>query len=179
MTAIAASADAAARADLLLTTGGVSVGDHDLVQEALRSRGMVLNFWQIAMRPGKPLMHGMLGGLPMLGLPGNPVSSMVTAILFLAPAIARMSGLDGAGLPVSKARLGAPLPANDHRADHLRARLADDGSGGLIVTAFGRQDSAMLRMLTEADALILRPPHTPACETGTEVPIIRLDALGI
>lgn len=177
--AIGASADAAARADLLLTIGGASVGDHDLVQAALKERGMVLDFWQIAMRPGKPLMHGNLGTLPMLGLPGNPVSSMVTAILFLAPAIARLSGLPGAGLPVSTARLGADLAANDHRADHLRARLAVDDRGALVATAFGRQDSAMLRMLTESDALILRPPHAPASAAGTEVPIIRLDTLGI
>ncbi len=177
--AIAAAADAAAGSDLLVTTGGASVGEHDLVQDALASRGMTLDFWKIAMRPGKPLMHGRLGQLPMLGLPGNPVSSLVTAILFLLPAVAFLSGLPGAAPPVSMARLGEPLKANDHRADHLRARLSTAPDGTLVATAFGRQDSAMLRLLAESDALILRPPHAPALVAGAEVPIIRLDSLGI
>ncbi|MCW3473736.1 molybdopterin molybdotransferase MoeA [Limobrevibacterium gyesilva] len=177
--AIAAAADAAAGADILVTTGGASVGEHDLVQDALAARGMTLDFWKIAMRPGKPLMHGTLGGVPMLGLPGNPVSSLVTAILFLLPAIARLSGLPGAPPAVTHAGLGAALAANDHRADHLRARLEPGADGALVATAFERQDSAMLRLLTLADALILRPPHAPAAPAGATVPIIRLDTLGI
>ena len=176
--AIAEAADAAAGCDLLVTIGGASVGEHDLVQDALASRGMVLDFWKIAMRPGKPLMHGRLGGLPMLGLPGNPVSSLVTAILFVMPAVLYLSGLPAAPPPVTMARLGGPLKANDHRADHLRARLAMT-EAGLVATAFGRQDSALLRMLAESDALILRPPHAPALEAGAEVPVIRLESLGI
>ena len=107
--------------DMLVTTGGASVGDHDLVIEALKARGMTLDFWQIAMRPGKPLLFGQLGATPVLGLPGNPVSAMVCAILFLLPALARLSGLPAAPPPVSTALLGAPVKQNDQRADHLRA----------------------------------------------------------
>ena len=176
--AIAAAA-AAVRADLLVTAGGASVGEHDLVQAALRDAGMVLDFWKIAMRPGKPLMAGRLASLPMIGLPGNPVSSMITAVLFVWPAIARLAGLPGAAPPVLPARLGAALPANDRRADHLRARLSTDAAGALVATAFGRQDSGMLRLLVEADALILRPPEAPALPQGSDVPIIRLDAIGV
>ncbi len=177
--AIAATADAVVGMDLLVTTGGASVGEHDLVQEALKARGMRLDFWQIAMRPGKPLMHGMLGRTAMLGLPGNPVSALITGILFVLPAIERLSGLPGDPPPVTTAALGEPLAGNDHRADHLRARLARGADGTLVATAFSHQDSAMLRLLTMADALILRPPHAPALPTGAEVPIIRLDLLGL
>jgi len=176
--AIAAVADAVEGMDMLVTTGGASVGEHDLVQEALTGRGMQLDFWQIAMRPGKPLMHGRLGRVSMLGLPGNPVSALITGILFLLPAIERLSGLPGDPPPVSTATLGAALDANDHRADHLRARL-EQRDGALVATAFSRQDSAMLRLLTLADALILRPPHAPALAAGEQVPIVRLDLLGL
>jgi molybdopterin molybdotransferase len=130
------------------------------------------------MRPGKPLIHGHLGRLPLLGLPGNPVSALITAILFLLPALARLSGLPGDPPAVSSATLGATLPANDQRADHLRARLHFEPDGTVVATAFDRQDSAMLRLLTQSDALILRPPHAPALEAGATVPIIRLDLLG-
>ncbi len=177
--AIAATADAVVGIDLLVTTGGASVGEHDLVQDALKERGMQLDFWQIAMRPGKPLMHGRLGRTAMLGLPGNPVSALVTGILFVLPAIQRLDGLPGTPPPITAALLGAPLEANDHRADHLRARLERRADGTLVATAFSRQDSAMLRLLTGADALILRPPHAPALPAGAEVPIIRLDLLGL
>lgn len=177
--AIAATADAVEGMDLLITTGGASVGEHDLVQDALKGRGMRLDFWQIAMRPGKPLMHGHLGRVPMLGLPGNPVSALITGILFVLPAIERLSGLPGDPPPVVTATLGAALEANDHRADHLRARLERRDDGTLVAIAFSRQDSAMLRLLTLADALILRPPHAPALAAGAEVPIIRLDLLGL
>lgn len=174
--ALIAAARAAAGMDLLLTTGGASVGEHDLVQSALGEAGLRVDFWQIAMRPGKPLMFGDLRGVPMLGLPGNPVSSLVCAILFLLPAIRRLSGLPAAPPPAVLARLGAPLAANDHRADHLRATL---DAAAMTVTAFPRQDSALLRLLATADALILRPPHAPALHAGAEVPIIRLDTLGL
>lgn len=166
-------------ADLLITTGGVSVGAHDLVQEGLGRRGLTVDFWKIAMRPGKPLMFGRVGETPTLGLPGNPVSALVCAVLFLLPALARLCGLADTTLPVEPARLGAPLPANDRRQDHLRARLAPGEDGTPVATAFERQDSAMLRLFAVADALILRPPHAPAAETGAPVNIIRFAPLGV
>jgi molybdopterin molybdotransferase len=177
--AIAAVADQVAGMDMLVTTGGASVGDHDLVIASLQARGMTLDFWQIAMRPGKPLLFGDLAGMPVLGLPGNPVSAMVCAILFLMPALARLSGLPAAPLPVTQAVLGAPVKANDHRADHLRATVAQGATGRIVVTPFPVQDSAMLRRLALADALILRAPHAPALPEGAEVDVIRLDSLGL
>jgi molybdopterin molybdotransferase len=176
---IAAGADAARGADLLVTTGGASVGEHDLVQAGLGQRGMALDFWKIAMRPGKPLMFGRIGDLPVLGLPGNPVSALVCAVLFVWPALSRLSGLPAAPPPTVRATLAAPLPANDHRADHLRATLTAEPDGTLLATAFERQDSAMLRLLATADALILREPHAPAAPAGATVSVIRLDSLGI
>ena len=177
--AIASVADWVSGADMLLTSGGASVGEHDLVQAALTERGLIVDFWKIAMRPGKPLMAGRLGGMPMIGLPGNPVSAMVCAILYVMPALARLSGLPGDPPPTVTARLGAPLRANDHRADFLRARLIRGAAGELIATAFERQDSAMMKLLADADALILRAPHAPALEAGAAVEVIRLDALGL
>lgn len=177
--AIAAVADATLGMDMLVTTGGASVGEHDLVIEALKSRGMELDFWQIAMRPGKPLLFGRLGPVGVLGLPGNPVSAMVCAILFLLPALHRLSGLPAAPPPVSQAIAGAALTANDHRADHLRAAISTDAAGRVIATPFPVQDSAMLRRLALADALILRAPHAPAVPEGAEVAVIRLDSLGL
>ncbi len=159
--------------DLLVTTGGVSVGEHDLVREALAVDGFDLDFWQIAMRPGKPLMVGRYRGTPMLGLPGNPVSTFVCAMLFLKPAIERLSGLSAAAEPVATARLGAALAGNDRRQDYLRARLARTADGVEEVFAFEVQDSSMMRLLSAADCLILRPPHAPAAAVGSIVPIIR------
>ena len=177
--ALAAAGDAARGMDMLVTTGGASTGEHDLVQSALGERGLQVDFWTVAMRPGKPLIHGRLGEVPMLGLPGNPVSSMICAIVFLLPAIRRLSGLPGDSPPVVQAQLGAALAANDGRADHLRATLALRADGTLVATAFTRQDSAMLLLLAQADALILRPPHAPALPEGAGVPVIRLDTLGL
>jgi len=177
--AIAAAAAGAAGMDLLITTGGASVGDHDLVQKGLAQQGFVLDFWKIAMRPGKPMMSGRLGDTPMLGLPGNPVSAFVCATLFLLPALARLSGLDSDPLATESALLGAPVRANDHRADHLRATLTRDSQGRLVATPSAKQDSAMLSILAHAGALILRPPFAPAAETGALVDIIRLDMLGL
>lgn len=177
--AIGAVADSVAGMDMLVTTGGASVGDHDLVIAALKARGMTLNFWRIAMRPGKPLLFGQLGTTPVLGLPGNPVSAMVCAILFLLPALSRLSGLPPAPPPLSTAFLGTALNANDQREDHLRATVRTDAAGRLIVVPFPVQDSAMLRRLATADVLIVRPPHAPALPEGAEVPIIRLDSLGL
>lgn len=177
--AIGAAADSVAGMDMLVTTGGASVGDHDLVIEALKARGMTLDFWRIAMRPGKPLLFGQLGAMPVLGLPGNPVSAMVCAILFLLPALSLLSGLPGAPPPVTSAILGAGVKANDQRADFLRAGIQRDSAGRIVVFPFAVQDSAMLRRLAAADALVLRAPHAPALEEGAEVGIIRLDSLGL
>ncbi len=177
--AVAAVADAVHGMDMLVTTGGASVGDHDLVIAGLQTRGLVVDFWQIAMRPGKPLLFGTLGAVPVLGLPGNPVSALVCAILFLLPSIARMSGLPAAPPPVTRAIAGTALRENDRRADHLRSTIATDADGRIVVTPFPVQDSAMLRRLALADALILRAPHAPALPVGAEVPIIRLDSLGL
>jgi molybdopterin molybdotransferase len=173
-TAIAAGADAARGADMLVTTGGASVGDHDLVQAGLAARGLQLDFWKIAMRPGKPLMFGRLEAMPMLGLPGNPVSAFVCALLFLRPAIERLSGVTVAELPFESARLGAPMKANDQREDYVRASLAQDHDGW-IVSPFPVQDSGMLRTLALAEALIIRKPHAPAADAGQAVQILRLD----
>jgi len=177
--AIQAAAAAAAGADLLLTTGGASVGDHDLIQAGLGQSGFTLDFWKIAMRPGKPMIFGRLGDMPVLGLPGNPVSAFVCAILFLLPAIARLSGMPADAPPTESALLGAKLKANDHRADHLRARLSRTPDGDLRATPFERQDSALQTVLADADALILRPPHAPALPEAARVRIIRLDLLGL
>jgi molybdopterin molybdotransferase len=177
--AVAAVADAVHGMDMLVTTGGASVGEHDLVIESLKARGLKLDFWQIAMRPGKPLLFGTLGPVPVLGLPGNPVSALVCAILFLLPALSRLSGLPAAPPATVHAIAGAALRANDHRADHLRATVALDSSGRLVATPFPIQDSAMLRRLALADALILRAPHAPALPEGGEISIIRLDSHGL
>jgi molybdopterin molybdotransferase len=177
--AVAAVADAVHGMDMLVTTGGASVGDHDLVIEGLKTRGLQLDFWQIAMRPGKPLLFGRLGAVPVLGLPGNPVSAMICAILFLLPALSRLSGLPAAPPPTVQAIAGACLRANDHRADHLRSTVSTDAQGRIVATPFTVQDSAMLRRLAHADALILRAPNAPAAPEGSEVTVIRLDSLGI
>jgi molybdopterin molybdotransferase len=170
---IAAGAAAAHGADLLLTTGGASVGAYDLIQESLGQAGLALDFWKIAMRPGKPLMFGTIGPLPLLGLPGNPVSAYVCALLFLGPAIDALSGLPGHPPATEPARLTTPLKPNDQREDYIRATLTRDAHG-LAVTPFPVQDSGMLKTLANATALIQRPPHDPALEAGAQVQIIRL-----
>jgi len=174
--AIAAGADAARGADLLVTTGGASVGDHDLVQAGLESRGLRLDFWKIAMRPGKPLIFGAVGDLPLLGLPGNPVSAFVCAMLFLKPAIARLSGLRDSGPETEPARLQTAMKANDQREDYVRAALSRD-ENGWAVTPYPVQDSGMLRTLAQAGALIQRPPFAPAAAAGETVRIICLGNL--
>lgn len=177
--AIASAAAQAIRADMLVTTGGASVGAHDLVQAGLSEQGLAVDFWKIAMRPGKPLMFGKMAALPVLGLPGNPVAALVCALLFLRPAIELLCGLPGDAPPAEMARITVPLKANDHRADHLRAALARDAAGGWLATPFPVQDSAMLRRLAEADALILREPGAPAVDAGALVPVIRLAVCGL
>ena len=160
--------------DILVTLGGASVGDHDLVQKALAAEGMELSFWQVAMRPGKPLMHGRLGSMRILGLPGNPVASYVCSMLFLQPLIRALAGEkkrpDQAG---EMAVLGESLKPNDHRQDYLRATLQHGEPP--IVTAFEIQDSSMLSTLAAAQCLIIRPPLAPAADKGDLCRIIRLD----
>jgi molybdopterin molybdotransferase len=162
----------AAGADLLVTSGGASVGEHDLVHGVLREHGMSLDFWQIAMRPGKPVMFGRFGTTAVLGMPGNPVSTLVCALVFLRPVIETMLGQTEPDARITTAILGADLPANDRRQDYLRARLTRDPQGGAVATPFGRQDSAMLRTLAQADCLIVRPPHAEAAAAGTTVSIL-------
>jgi molybdopterin molybdotransferase len=161
------AAFAAVEADVLVTTGGASVGDHDLVRPALEAAGGAIDFWRIAMRPGKPMMAGTLGNTVVLGLPGNPVSAFVTATLFLLPLVRRLSGAADPLPRRRSVRLGAALPANDRRADHLRGTLRD----GLAFPA-AAQDSSMLRTLARADCLIVRAPHAPAAEPGDSVEIL-------
>lgn len=176
---ILALVDAAQGTDLLVTLGGASVGEHDLVQKALAERGLALDFWRIAMRPGKPLMFGMLGSLPILGFPGNPVSSLVCGLLFLKPAIETLLGMKGGANPYMQARLGRDLAENDAREDYLRATLAQAENGELTATPFMRQDSSNLSKLAEAQCLVIRPPHAPAAKVGEPVTILRLaDAYG-
>lgn len=165
-------------ADMLVTIGGASVGDHDLVRTVLGDAGLDVDFWRVAMRPGKPLMFGRLGETAMLGLPGNPVSALVCGLIFLRPAIARMLGLDDTPARRSKAALGRDVAANDRREDYLRATLARDGSGAPVATPFEIQDSSMLSRLARADCLIVRPPHAPAAPKGTPVDIIPLNPPG-
>ena len=150
-----------------VTLGGASVGDHDLVQTALAREGMQLGFWRIALRPGKPLMHGRIGDMRILGLPGNPVSAIVCAVLFLAPLVRALTGDADAGRDPSRpAVLGADLPQNDQRQDYLRATIEGDGAGLPIATPFTRQDSSMLGVLARAHGLIVRPPHAPPAKAG-------------
>jgi molybdopterin molybdotransferase len=172
--AIATLAQGARGCDMLVTTGGASVGEHDLVQKALIPGGFALDFWKIAMRPGKPLIWGRLGETPMLGLPGNPVSALVCAVVFLLPSVSVMAGLPAAATPSEAALTGADLAANDQREDYLRCRL-----DGEVATPFSRQDSSMLKTLARADALLIRAPHAAALPAGSAVRIIRLSALGV
>lgn len=173
--AIAATADQIAGIDLLVTTGGASVGEHDLIQKGLATRGFTAHFWKIAMRPGKPLIFGQLAGTPVLGLPGNPVSALVCAILFLVPAIKSLAGERELRLPISRGILAVPLAANDRRADYLRSSIAISDTGDLFVTPFSRQDSSHLTVLAQSDALAIRPPGAAAAAAGDGIDLIRLD----
>ena len=160
--------------DMLITCGGASVGDHDLVQKVLSDSGLEIDFWKIAMRPGKPLMFGHLGETQMLGLPGNPVSSLVCATIFLAPAINAMLGRDASDSIYETANLSNALPENDEREDYLRAKLERNEEGLLVVKAFSKQDSSVFSGLAKADALIIREPFAPAVNIGHPVRILRL-----
>jgi molybdopterin molybdotransferase len=163
------------QADVLVTLGGASVGQHDLVQSALTRRGMQLGFWRIAMRPGKPLIHGSMGAMSILGLPGNPVSSIVCAILFLVPLVRHLQGDRDAGAAQDEpAILAADLPMNDGRKDYLRARLSRDAEGRPVATPASRQDSSMLRVLADSNCLIIREPHAAAAKAGEPCRVLRL-----
>jgi molybdopterin molybdotransferase len=168
-------ASGAAGADLLITTGGASVGDHDLVRAALGDQGMAIDFWKIAMRPGKPLMFGSIGATQVLGLPGNPVSSLVCAIVFLRPALKLMLGEQVEAADGEAAIAGRDLAENDNRQDYLRARLSRASDGRLTATPFDKQDSSMQFLMQQADCLVIRPPRAAAAPAGTAVPILRLD----
>lgn len=157
------------QADIIVTTGGASVGDHDLVRPALEAAGGAIDFWRIAIRPGKPMLAGTLGEAMVLGLPGNPVSAFVTAILFLRPLIAAMAGAADPSPKTLTATLADPLPANDHRQDYLRATIID---GRLAMATI--QDSSMLVTLARADCLIVRAPHAPPARIGDPVEIVTL-----
>jgi molybdopterin molybdotransferase len=165
-----------AGADILITTGGASVGDHDLVKRALDAEGVAMAFWRIAMRPGKPLMHGRLGAMRVIGLPGNPVSSYVCAFLFLVPLIRKLCGRLTIHHATESALLGRDIAANDQREDYLRARLATRNDGALIATTVDHQDSSLLGNLAAAQALLIRPPFAPAAKAGAVCSILRLPA---
>ena len=164
--------EAAAGGDLLVTIGGASVGDHDLVGKVAQSRGLERAFYKIAMRPGKPLMAGRVGNCAMIGLPGNPVSAIVCALLFMQPLIWRMQGMDRLPAPIP-ARLAVDLPPEGPRLHYQRATLAP-GTDLVQVTPFADQDSARLSLMAEADALLVRPAHDPARRAGEIVQILTL-----
>jgi molybdopterin molybdotransferase len=163
------AAFAAVEADVLVTTGGASVGDHDLVRPALQAAGVTLDFWRVALRPGKPMLAGRRGTLAVIGLPGNPVSAFVTALLFVRPLVAHLAGAANPFPVVTSAILGEDLPANGERSDYLRAELRD---GRVFASTI--QDSSMLRTLARSTCLIVRAPHAPATRAGDSAEILAI-----
>ncbi|MFK3888349.1 molybdopterin molybdotransferase MoeA [Sphingomonas sp. NPDC079357] len=160
---------ATVNADVLVTTGGASVGDHDLVRPALLAAGTTLDFWRIALRPGKPMLAGRRSDMAVVGLPGNPVSAFVTALLFVRPLVAHLSGAKDPFPSVSRALLGEDLPANNERTDYLRAELRDGRAYASTI-----QDSSMLRTLARSTCLIVRDPHAPAARAGDSAEILMI-----
>ncbi len=160
-------------ADAIVTLGGASVGDHDLVRKVAQESGLETSFYKVAMRPGKPLMAGRYNATPMIGLPGNPVSALVCGHVFLRPALDAMLGLERAALPRETAILAADLGPNGARSHYMRAKL-DSTTNALTVKAFDRQDSSLMSVLAQADALLVRPPHDPAKRAGEAVQIVRI-----
>jgi molybdopterin molybdotransferase len=160
-------------ADILVTSGGASVGEHDLVQRALAAEGLDLSFWRVALRPGRPMMHGRLGAMQVLGVPGNPVSSYVCAFLFLVPLIRCLSGREDVQPSPERASLGCDLPANDERTDYLRATLAP-GPDGPVATPLPVQDSSLMAPLAKADCLVIREPRAAAAAAGSDCVILKL-----
>jgi molybdopterin molybdotransferase len=163
-----------AGADILVTTGGASVGDHDLVQQSLKAEGVNIAFWKIAMRPGKPMMHGRLGAMRVIGVPGNPVSSYVCTLLFVVPLIRALSGCKVTHHARESVLLGRDVGANDGREDYLRARIEQRADGSLIATPVDHQDSSLLGNLSAARALVIRAPFAPAAKAGSPCEILRL-----
>jgi molybdopterin molybdotransferase len=162
-----------AGADVIVTLGGASVGDHDLVQSTLKSVGMTLDFWRIAMRPGKPLMIGSLDGVHVIGLPGNPVSSLVCGVLFLEPLLRKLASLP----PLKResvALSATKLSANDQRQDYVRAKLSKSPDGEWLAEPFGKQDSSMMKIFARSDCLIIRPPHAAELADGEPCPVLLL-----
>jgi molybdopterin molybdotransferase len=164
-------------ADLLLTTGGVSVGDRDLVRTVLGAEGLAVDFWKIAMKPGKPLMFGRLGDTPMVGLPGNPVSALVCFVLYVRPALGKLLGLAEEPLSPERARLGADLGPNNFREDFMRAKLSRNDAGEPVATPFKVQDSSMMATFAQADCLIRRAPNAAAAKAGDWAPVVMLDGV--
>ena len=169
-----AKLDAVRDADIVVTIGGASVGDHDLVGPVLADRGMKLDFWKIAMRPGKPLMFGTLGGQRVMGLPGNPVSSMICARVFLVPLIRRLLGVTDRGFAARSAILTADMPANGPRQHYARAIL-DSADGRETVRPVTSQDSSLIAALARSNALIVQPPNAQKSLAGTTVEVLLLD----
>ena len=163
-----------AGADILVTTGGASVGDHDLVKPSLEAAGVEMAFWKIAMRPGKPMMNGRRGAMRVIGLPGNPVSSYVCAFLFMVPLIRALSGRAQVAHAIESGRVGRDLAANDQREDYLRAVLTPGEDGSVIATAVSRQDSSLLGNLAAAQGLLIRRPFAVAAPKGSLCEFVRL-----
>lgn len=162
------------KADVLITTGGASVGDHDLVQQSLINAGVEMAFWRIAMRPGKPMMHGRRQGMRVIGLPGNPVSSYVCGFLFMVPLLRALSGRIEVAHALEPAVLGRDLAANDQREDYLRTRLETRADGTVVATPVIKQDSSLLGNLAVAEGLLIRKPFAPAAAAGDSCAIMRL-----
>ncbi len=160
--------------DLLVTIGGASVGDYDLVNKVLGDKGMKLDFHKVASRPGKPMIFGRLGDTPVLGMPGNPVSVGVASVVYLRPAMQAMVGMEPQREPTESALLGRHLGANDRRQDYLRATLSRNADGNLVATPNAAQDSALMSLFAAADCLVVRPPEAPPAEAGERVAIIPL-----
>ncbi len=161
--------------DLLITIGGASVGERDLVRSVLGEEGLTIDFWKIAMRPGKPLIFGQIGNTPMIGLPGNPVSAMICAVVFVIPALMKLAGRTMNRRPLTTAKLGRDLPQNDRRQEYLRASLELDNQGQLVAMPFDRQDSSVLSGFTRADCLVIRKPFAAAARAGETTAILPLE----
>jgi molybdopterin molybdotransferase len=161
-------------ADILVTTGGASVGDHDLVKKALDAEGVQIAFWKIAMRPGKPMMHGRLGSMRVIGVPGNPVSSYVCTLLFVVPLIRALLGSTTIHHRREAALLGRDLGPNDVREDYLRAIIEERADGALIASPVTAQDSSLLANLSRSQGLVIRAPFAPAAKAGSPCEILRL-----
>lgn len=162
-------------ADVLITLGGASVGDHDLIAPALKAEGIALDFHRVALRPGRPLLLGLAGNLRVLGLPGNPVSSYVCLLLFVVPLLRKLQGRSDIAPAPEPAILGRDLPENDHRQDYLRATIVTGKDGRLVATPYDRQDSSMQALLVGSNGLLIRPPHAPAAKAGSPCEVLRFN----